>query len=69
MAGRAKIESLSVIPDGLLQILDLSQLPEASGNGTGEVIERFRMSWVARRAKNESLSVIPDGLLQILHLS
>jgi hypothetical protein len=48
MARRAKGVSLSVVLDRLLQILDLSQLLEANGNGVGEIIERRRATWMAR---------------------
>jgi hypothetical protein len=39
MAGRAKIEGLTVACDGFLEILHLSQLLKAGGNSAGEAIE------------------------------
>jgi hypothetical protein len=38
MTRRAKSKSFSVVLDGLLEILHLSQLPEASGNDNGKAI-------------------------------
>jgi hypothetical protein len=69
MTGRAKGKSLSVVVDGSLQVLHLSQLLKASGNVVGEVIERCGAIWMTRRAKGESLLVVLDGLFQILPLS
>jgi hypothetical protein len=39
MAWRAKIESLTVVCDGFLEILHLSQLLKAGGHSASEVIE------------------------------
>jgi hypothetical protein len=69
MTERAKGESLSVAPDSLLQILQLSKLLEASRNSVGEVVERCGAMRMTGRAKGKSLPVVLDGLLQIPHLS
>jgi hypothetical protein len=69
MAWRAKIESLTVVCDGFLEILHLSQLHKAGLNSAGEVIEGQGAIWMAWRVKIENLTVVCDGFLEILHLS
>ena len=69
MVGGAKIQCLAVVCDSFLQILDLSTLVKAGGNGLAKVMEGLGAMRVAGRAKVESLTVIYDGDLQILHLS
>jgi hypothetical protein len=69
MARGMKSES-SVIPhNGLLQVLHLSQLLEASGNGVGEIIESCGTVWMARGTKSKRLAMAHNSLLHVLHLS
>jgi hypothetical protein len=69
MTGREKNESFSVILDGLLQVLHLSQLVESSKNGVSEVIERWGAIWMAGRTKSDCVIEVRNGLLQVVHSS
>jgi hypothetical protein len=51
MAWRAKIESLTVVYDGFLEILHLSQLLEAGLKNVGEVVQGYGAIWMSWRAK------------------
>jgi hypothetical protein len=49
MTGGGKGDSFSVVLDGFLKILHLSQLLKASANGIGKAIEGCGAIWVAGR--------------------
>jgi hypothetical protein len=58
MAWRAKIKSLTVVCDGFLEILHLSQQLKAGEHSVGEVIEGCGAIGMAQRVKIESLTVV-----------
>jgi hypothetical protein len=69
MTGGQKVHSIRTQLGGLLEILNLSQVAEASVNRIGKVTERFGTIWMVGRVEGESFSVVLDGLLQTLNLS
>jgi hypothetical protein len=69
MVRGTKSKSLTLPCNGLLQILHLSQVLEASDKGVGDIIERLGAGWMARGTKSKGFMIPRSGLLQILHLS
>jgi hypothetical protein len=69
MAWRVKIESLTVVCRGFLEILRVSKLLKATQNKDGKVMQGSGAIWMARGVKIESLMIACNGVLEILHLS
>jgi hypothetical protein len=67
MARWMKSESLTMAPDGRLQVVDPVQMMVASGDCIGEFGESYGVIRVTGGIQIESVTVVCDSLVQIIY--